>query len=355
MNKHILFLIHGIGSHESSWSEELNGPIETLKQVSRQYQYFKQAGQDPFGERVECVSVHYDDVFRDMIDKWKKDAGSITPFDPTGVFKDGMGWLSSASDEAFWWSHLADLAMYRCFPLYRQAVRITVIKQLAEVIERAVKANGAAYCSVLAHSMGTAVAHDCLHLLGTKQWADGPHANVLGPTHWRFQNIFMAANTSRLLQTDDQEMKKAYESIVRPGPLEDSKSYCFAYWNFRHEADPVPSPKRFEPIGWSNYDNVVIRHYYEFNVHNLSHYLLHPRVHIPILNKVVAHRAVTPEETIQAVDAFPQLGGDLAFIGKAKQMAVQLQALTGEMTDELSVMDWIKKLVTFKQIMESAR
>jgi hypothetical protein len=64
---------------------------------------------------------------------------------------------------------------------------------------------------------------------------------------------------------------------------------------------------------------------------------------------------VTPEETIQAVDVFPQFGGDLAFIGKAKHMAVQLQALTGEMDDELSVMDWIKKLVAFKQIMESAR
>ena len=85
MSKHILFLIHGIGSHESSWSEELNGPIETLKKVSQQYQYFKQAGQDPFGERVECVSVHYDDVFRDMIDKWKKDANDHTVRSDRGV------------------------------------------------------------------------------------------------------------------------------------------------------------------------------------------------------------------------------------------------------------------------------
>jgi hypothetical protein len=70
---------------------------------------------------------------------------------------------------------------------------------------------------------------------------------------------------------------------------------------------------------------------------------------------VVAHNAVTPAEAIKAVDAFPQFGGDLAFVGQAKVMAVRLQGLTGDMTDDLSVMDWIKKLVTFKQIMESAR
>jgi hypothetical protein len=352
---HKLFLIHGMGIHDDDWAEGLEHPIETLKRVSRQYQYFKQADHDVFDERVECVSVHYDDVFRDMIGKWKKDPGWITPFDPTGMLKHIMGWLSSASDEAFWWSHLADLAMYRCSPLYRQAVRITVIKQLAEVIERVVKADGAAYCSVLAHSLGTAVAHDCLHLLGTKQWADGPYANVLGPAHWRFQNIFMVANTSRLLQTEDSELKKAYESIVRPGSLEDPKSYCFAYWNFRHEADPIPYPKRFEPMNWPNYQNEVIRHYYQFNVHNLSHYLLHPRVHIPILNKVVAHRAVTTEETVRALYDFPEFGGDLELRQNAGHMARQLKSLTREITDRLSVDDWVKKLLEFNQLIEAAR
>jgi len=354
MGKHLLFFIHGIGIHEPSWGEELNGPIETLKKVSQQYAYFQQAGQDRFAN-VECISVHYDEVFRDTIAKWQSDASSITAFDPTGVFKDGLGWLATASDKDFWWSHLADLAMYRCFPLYRQAVRISVIKQLADAIERAYKADESAYCSVVAHSMGTAVAHDCLHLLGTTHWADGPYANVLAPSHWRFQNIFMVANTSRLLQTQDAEMKPAYDSIVKPGPLEDPKSYCFAYWNFRHEADPVPFPRRFEPIGWTNYENDVVRHFYEYNVHDLSHYLLHPRVHIPILNKVVAHLAVSDQEKIKAVDAFPQFGGDVAFIQKAKDMAAQLHTLTGEMADDLSSLDWIKKLLKFHQIMETAR
>lgn len=354
MGKHILFFIHGIGIHESDWGEELAGPIETLKKVSGQYGYFQQGGQDRFAN-VQCVSVHYDEIFRETITKWQSDASAITAFDTSGIFKDGLGWLATASDKEFWWSHLADLAMYRCFPLYRQAVRASVIKQFADAIEGAYKNDESAYCSVVAHSMGTAVAHDCLHLLGTTHWAEGPYANVLGPSHWRFQNIFMVANTSRLLQTRDAEMKPAYESIVKPGPLEDRNSYCFAYWNFRHEADPVPFPRRFEPIGWTNYQNEVLRHYYEYNIHNLSHYLLHPRVHIPILNRVVAHQAVSDQEKIKSVDAFPQFGGDLAFIQKTKDMAVQLNALNGEMTDDLSPIEWINKLLKFRQIMETAR
>lgn len=71
----------------------------------------------------------------------------------------------------------------------------------------------------------------------------------------------MVANTSRLLQTEDQEMKKAYESTVRPGPVEDPHSYCATYWNFRHEADPVPFPGMFEPEGWKNYTSIVVCHY----------------------------------------------------------------------------------------------
>jgi hypothetical protein len=73
------------------------------------------------------------------------------------------------------------------------------------------------------------------------------------------------------------------------------------------------------------------------------------------LNKVVAHQAVNEQEKIKAVDTFPQFGGDLAFIQKAKEMTAQLHTLTGEMADDLSSLDWIKKLLKFRQIMETAR
>ena len=64
---------------------------------------------------------------------------------------------------------------------------------------------------------------------------------------------------------------------------------------------------------------------------------------------------MSDQEKIKAVDAFPQFGGDVEFIQKAKDMAAQLHTLTGEMADDLSSLDWIKKLLKFHQIMETAR
>src|SRR5687768_10761350 len=115
MEKHVVFLIHGIGLHVEGWGEELNGPVQTLKTVAKRYSYFKEYEGDRLNDNVEFVSVQYDTVFKDTIQRWKTDAKSVTDSDPNGSFKEGLGWLASASDKDFWWSHLADLAMYRCF------------------------------------------------------------------------------------------------------------------------------------------------------------------------------------------------------------------------------------------------
>src|SRR6476620_9939729 len=119
MPKHIVFLIHGIGIHETEWGEEVDGPIKTLQKVSQQYAYFQKDGQ-ALTDKVEFVAVNYDEIFEEIITKWRQDASSIAQFDVDNVLKGSLNWLATASDEKFWWSHLADLAMYRFFPLYRQ-------------------------------------------------------------------------------------------------------------------------------------------------------------------------------------------------------------------------------------------
>jgi hypothetical protein len=350
MPRHIVFLIHGIGIHSSDWSEELDGPRKTLETVSQRYPYFQKPG-CALNDKVEFVAIHYDDIFEEIISKWQQDATAIVQYDQDKILRGSLDWLATESDKQFWWSHLADLAMYRFFPLYRQRVRSQVILQMAQRIEKEMKAEGSATCSILAHSMGTAVAHDCLHLLGTVKW--GNKANPLNPAHWRFQHVFMVANTSRLLQSQDKEMKVAYESIVRPGPIEDRNSYCATYWNVRHEADPVPFPKIFEPVGWKYYTPIVIHHYYEKNIHNLSHYLVNPRVHIPFFNKMVNRKAVPPEEEIQAVDQFPQFGGDFAFVQKAKELASKLSALKAGLGEDTLPKDWLTGLLEFYRMTQA--
>lgn len=150
-------------------------------------------------------------------------------------------------------------------------------------------------------------------------------------------------------------MKKAYESIVRPGPVEDPSSYCATYWNVRHEVDPVPYPRMFEPVGWKDYTSILVRHYREVNVHNLSHYLLHPRVHIPIFNKVVSRKAVPREEEIAAIDQYPQFSGGGNFVEKAKESAAKLAALKATIGEDPDKAEWLSSLVAFYRLMEAAR
>lgn len=350
MAKPLCFLIHGIGRHGTQWAEEPGGPVEVLKEASRSYAHFQSR---PLEDRVEFVPIHYDDVFEQAIAKWQGDAAAVEGLGLPGPASALVSWLPTSNAEAqkLWWTYVADLALYRLTRVYRQQVRARVLDQIASRIEAEAAPPP---CSVLAHSMGTAVAHDCLHLLGTVRWAGA--ANALSPLHWRFDHLFMVANASRLLQTDDPEMKKAYESIVRPGPLEDPGSYCATYWNFRHEADPVPFPRMFEPAGWKNFTSVVVRHYREPNVHGLSHYLVNPRVHIPILRRLVGSKAVTPEEETAAVnpDNFPMFGGKFAAVEKGRQLAARLEELKAGLGEDPAASDLFRGLVRYFELAKEA-
>lgn len=351
MAKHVCFLVHGVGTHEPVWAEAVHGPIETLKEASRQYAYFQDR---PLEDKVDFVLLHYDDVFSDAVARWRADAAAIQGLGLAGPAESLFPWLPAADSEAqsFWWTHVADVALYRLTRTYRQQVRTRVLEQMASRVEAE---PGPPRCSVLAHSLGTAVAHDCLHLLGTVRW--GGNANPMSPRHWRFENFFMVANTSRLLQTDDSQVKKAYESIVRPGAVEDPASYCAAYWNFRHEADPIPYPRMFEPVGWKGYTGVAVRHFLDPNIHALSHYLLHPRVHIPILRRLVHSRVVTPAEEAQAVnpDHFPQFGVRFPGVGKALDLARHLEELKVALGEDPSLSELLRLLVHYyRRVKEAA-
>ena len=343
MAKHICFVIHGVGKHTPEWTTEAGGPVEALKNASNQYAYFQDRALE---KKVEFVPVYYDDVLDAAIAQWQGGMAAIQSLGLSGPAESLFSWLPASDAEAqqFWWTHVADVALYRLTRIYRQQVRARVLEQIATRIEAE---DGPPRCSVLAHSMGTAVAHDCLHLLGTVRW--GGHANPLSPRHWRFQHVFMVANTSRLLQTDDAQMAKAYRSIVRPGGVEDPASYCATYWNFRHETDPVPFPRSFEPVGWTKTTDVRIRHYYDPNIHGFAHYLLNPRVHIPILRKLVHSRVISEAEEIAAVnpDAFPMFGGQFAVLQNPQKLLRYLGSLQPQLGDDPEFGDYLQLLVGY--------
>ncbi len=345
MSKNVLFLVHGMGVHqEKKWADSV---IEKLKDSSKKYSYFKESKLE---DKVKFVPIVYDNIISsNVLNKWQEDANAISDFAKENGLEDNdaLNWLKNAGDteKNFLWSHVADVIIYRFFPIYRERIRIDVVRQIAEEIDRQISESGEARCSVLAHSLGTAVVHDSLHYLGTKEW--GGSTNVFGPTHWRFKSIFMIANTSRLLQTEP----KAYNSIVKPGPNLDGGSYSFKYLNFRHELDPVPFPRMFDPVGWgSDYQPIVVQHCWNWDIHGFEHYLDNPRVHIPILRALIGPLAVTDQEEVEVVHNYKRFGGKLEFMQNVRDFIKDLEVPKDELGEEPSPSELIKGFIKFYQI-----
>ncbi len=337
--KHTVFLVHGMGIHKPDvWAKEVT---QKLKKVSKKYKYFQSNDLDSL---VEFVPVNYDDVMNQILEQWKQ-AEDIIDFAINQGLTDQkvLDFLRSLSDEdkKFLWTNLADVIIYRFFPTYKNLIRTTVIRQFATKIDKLIDQNGQAFCSVIAHSLGTAVSHDCIHILGTEGW-EGAN-NVFSPQHWKFQTLFMIANTSKLLESDIDP----YKSIVKPGKTGDKTSYLFKYMNFWHELDPVPNIKKFDPPWDGKYSSIRVNHYREYNIHAFVHYLDNPKVHIPILRSITNIWAISDEEEKEAINNYPQFGGDLGFGQDVKEFIKILKDL---LENKQKSENWLEIILRFIEI-----
>lgn len=301
---HILFLIHGMGLQKDNWSVPIT---DKLIERASLYQYFKE---NELTENVIFVPLRYDNVFEDLLERWKDNFSGILNSEDTGGIPQGklLSMMESMSQEErdFFWSHVADVLIYRFFPLYRDRVRIEVIQNIAKSVKkyRDQFGNNTRF-SFMAHSLGTSVIHDSLHLLGSAEW-DDEVANVMGPPHTRFQSLFMLANTSRILESDI----KVDDSIVCPvgGRGDQTKEYLDQYYNVFHKYDPVTLIRKIDSDGWgTNFRQVNLSHFRDVNIHDFTHYLNHPAVHIPLLRVLCGFRSVLPAEQVHALEGYEDI------------------------------------------------
>lgn len=292
----LLFLFHGMGVHDGGWSQEVTAKLDD---VASRYPYF--SGKK-LSQQVQWVPVGYDQVFNTQRAAWGQAADALE----AGLLAQGIsatrliGWLTTASqtERAFFWTHAVDVLLYRFFEQIRREVIARVLEQIATALEAAMQGGEIAQASVLAHNLGTSVAHDCLAYLGSQPIA-GSSAYLAD--NFQFANVFMLANVSRILQTD----RRADQSVVRPASAP-PPGYCDRYYNFRHAFDPIPAVQAFTPGGWgADYRTETgLRHFierYRYNVHGYTHYLDHPKVHIPLIRGLLG--AVIPEPEAQAAIA----------------------------------------------------
>jgi hypothetical protein len=301
-----LFVVHGMGEFDASWVK----PIE--KQLSDLYKSYPTLASVPQAQRFTIHPIRYDDVLSDLVKKWQTDATAISKL-AAGVGASTaeamVGWLKSAGT-GFKWTHAADVLLYRCFSDVREAVLVTVANQLVKVINKDLNASQDCRWGVLAHSLGTSVAHDSLHALWTTQFPDG---SAFDPADVKAAFVMMVANVSRLLETDVDVL----ESVVQPGTGSAKTRGCLNFLTVRHALDPFTVPRKFDPVGWPDavtveqerYKSIRVQHFRDRNIHGFGHYLQHPAVHIPLMRLLANKKSVisVAEET-KALAEFTDLG-----------------------------------------------
>ncbi|MDZ7685728.1 MAG: hypothetical protein U5O39_12550 [Gammaproteobacteria bacterium] len=315
MAKTVVFLVHGMGNANSGWSTGKGGPVPTLIKAANHYPAF--SDDQPLTGAIKFVEITYNDIFDGIRQQWADLAASLRADGvPEAAAEDVekiAGLVASANADDFIATHILDVGLYCGFRVIQRLVQLKVASQMMKTIAENIGEPGERRrFIVVAHSLGTTIAHDAIQRMATAGWLsnadevlqamnttgvgesvtradiqaaiDAHGTNPFAPGKFRFEAIFQIANTSRLLG----RTKPPYHSVVRPmyagGPLETSTGL---FYNVDHRLDPIGKLRRHRAeeawpesaIDYTAEDLFDIRHLHDINVHSLEHYLIHPRVH----------------------------------------------------------------------------
>ncbi|HDZ08435.1 hypothetical protein [Pseudohongiella sp.] len=361
MSQHLVFLIHGMGEHKKDWS------LDAQSTLKRAYEQYPNLASMPFDDAYMFHEITYDHLFEDIRDAWQGEADAVKErLVAMGV---GSGLIhtltrlaQSGTGDGFFRTHVLDVIFYRFFPTVRDPVRIHVAKAITEKLND-VRRNSthAIKWSVIAHSLGTAVAHDTLHYM----FAEPSHTNSMPdiePLSVRnfSPHVYMAcANVSRILSKGNEI--PVYNSRCRPAltPSRDAiMRYFLNAWNM---FDPFTRPSRFEPSHtWLDARTQAARHarfqdiktteVRQKNVHALEHYLENPAVHVPFFRATNDFMGIVSQsEASQALQDYRQSVLQAHLGSHTEELRALIETHGGELEDLLSMAH------TFQTMQEALR
>jgi len=379
--KNVLFFVHGIGRHGAGWSAAADGPVPALDAAMKRYPCF--AGKQ-LADLVDIVEVRYDDLFDLVLDQWETLADDLGP--AAGAFPwvaKVQALLAEVGGNKNLYADLGgDILLYGGFDIVARAVRLRVASILAgEVLKRHLKAAepGETFprIGIVAHSIGTAVAHDALWtlatadflgdqstvaaspalatapgLLGTNQLTDdqrahfeevrqGTQANPDRPMPFPLNTLVLVSNVIPLIsRVEGDYLSAKHDTLLQ----------CALFRDVNNRFDPVCNVKRFQVGTRSNGKRLGVDHIRERNTHSFAHYLSNPLVHMPLLTRMTD--VVTPDDITlakQEADAHWQgLGGALAAEVQVKltQLVDSAVASSGNIQDLLTTIRALKALAS---------
>ncbi|HYC69887.1 MAG TPA: hypothetical protein VEB66_01690 [Opitutaceae bacterium] len=247
---------------------------------------------------------------------------------PYGLVEKLTSLQAGFDSDKFFYTHWLDVIFYGS--LLGAKVRAVAAATIADVVSR----YGGANVHLIAHSLGTAVAHDTLHVLYKAQLDDDMKergVKPLNPITHQLASIWMFANVSRLVNSVTG-FANPLASIVRPG----DQGCATTFVNVRHKLDPFTWLACFDPANddsWlpgplyaTAYSNIVTDLVADPNTHSFTQYLRDPHVSVRLARLLLFPKfAGTEQEIADAATARAKesLAGKYAQLEDALENAVR--------------------------------
>ena len=347
MAKHVIFLIHGMGDFADGWSKD-----GIQSQISALYSSYKIAKDLPFEQSFRFEEITYNDRFDGLRKRWKSDSAAVlAQFKKDGIEK-GVGTELARAGGAlgadnFLGTHVLDIGLYKLTTV-GESIRTHVANRILDTLLKD-RSGDIPRWSIIAHSLGTAVAHDTLHALFT-QTIGGRTLQGVTKAH----ALVMLANVSRVLE---QPSVDVYRSVTRPGALPGS-GVCRHFINAKHDWDPFPRVKEFRPLDdWPDvqtrqehrYVPVKINAIQQKNVHGFSHYLSNPKVHVEFFRRILPGEGLISEEELTRASTLFEASTPF---GQFQALQESLKALQ-DPTETGTLADVIKNGVAFFETLKN--
>jgi hypothetical protein len=271
MNKPIVLVIHGMGSHEpGNLKKQIN---EGLNEAARNF------GLDDFdfNEKVEFFQFNYS-TFLDEIRQRDADHASSIAQHLTLLQGRGLGenivtrlteFFADFDEDDMLYTHWMDVVYYGLM-FWGEKIRVDFAKKINDVMIEANRGNRDVH--IIAHSLGTAVAHDTLAKLFRKDVDITSEVPGLDIAKFRISSLWTVANVSRLLNLLN-DIADPNKSIVNAT----DEGCCDYLVNVRNILDPFTWVKQYNREA-GNYQLLEVETVRSKNTHDIGEYMAAPPV-----------------------------------------------------------------------------
>ena len=346
MRKHVLLLVHGMGSYvKNDGAPDDTWFNDTAAALKEQYVKYPIVNLQSFEDRFEIVHINYDIEIFKLVLRWQTESQEIMKqsISAAAPAKALVGWLNNAAklDDNFAWTHAACVILYWFFPVMRQRIKVSVASQIHDAL--ATNQDGpVSQWSVIAHSLGTIVTHDVLQAMDTTT-PNEEGISILDAMVPSATVLAMVANVSKILETDS----KVYSGVVVPQSLLQRQSACFSYLSCRNEFDPFMRVNPFDPQGqpaWNlaktngTFVDAFIRNVHELNTHSFRNYIVNPDVHIPLFEKLVGPNCITAQQAADARAQFQNVPASTVQTGLQQILA----KINPQLASSSNINNWVQ-------------